>query len=296
MNFPDMSTAPSHCQLVLERPHLCVAHGTVHQQSSWLADNVPDRRFQLVYADPPFYSNRDYGTFSDEWDSLTTYLDEISGWMTALYPLIDETGFFVLHCDYHASHYLKVAGDRIFGYKNFRNEWIWHYSGRRAPATRHVNRKHDVLLVWAKTDRSQFYPVFEPWNRDAYVAMKRQRVHRDEDGREWIWGHQGKGKSHAYRIYLDQHVERGRAIDSVWDMPIINTSAKERVGYPTQKPERLLMRVIELTTRPGDWVGDFAAGSGTTAAAALGLKRSVWIGDINEAAVQLAMNRIGQWK
>jgi site-specific DNA-methyltransferase (adenine-specific) len=290
----DKPAESSIAHLMVSRPDLFVARGSVVQQLAWLSEWHPDRRFQLVYLDPPFYSNKDYGSFSDEWTSLNDYLGEVGGWMSAISPWIDDAGFFVLHCDYHASHYLKVAGDRVFGYNNFRNEWIWHYSGRRIPAGRHVNSKHDVLLVWAKSARSRFNPVFEPWDRRSYVAMKRQQVHVDEAGREWIWGHQGKGKSHAYRIYLDEHVERGRAIDSVWDIPIINTSAKERVGYPTQKPVRLLTRIIELTTREGDWIADFAAGSGTTAVGALRLNRRVWIGDRSEEAVNLAMDRIMQ--
>jgi site-specific DNA-methyltransferase (adenine-specific) len=135
--------------------------------------------------------------------------------------------------------------------------------------------------------------VFEPWQKDEYVAMKKQKVHLDDEGREWIWGHQGRGKSHAYRIYLDEQVRRGRAIDSVWDIPIINTSAKERVGYPTQKPMALMTRVVELTTAPGDWVADFAGGSGTTGVAARALGRRCWIGDANPAAVEMMAVRLG---
>jgi site-specific DNA-methyltransferase (adenine-specific) len=279
--------------IVAVSDELRVARGSVAAQMRWLTHYGFPHYFKLVYLDPPFYSNKDYGSFSDEWDSLTDYLGEMERWLMAVYPWVDDQGFMVLHCDLHASHYLKVVGDRIFGYDNFRNEWIWHYSGRRQPAGRQVNSKHDALLVWAKSPQGRFNPLFESWTRDEYVAMKRQKVQIDEDGREWIWGHQGKGKSHAYRIYLDEQVGRGRAIDSVWDIPIINTSAKERVGYPTQKPLALLSRIIALTTNSGDWVGDFACGTGTTAVAALMSQRRAWIGDINDEAVRLAMGRLG---
>lgn len=271
--------------------NLRIAEGNIEQQVAHLQGRQGPH-FHLVYLDPPFYSNKHYGAFSDQWLSLDDYLGEIEGWVKGVYNVLDDRGFLVLHCDFHASHYLKVMGDRIFGYNNFRNEWIWHYSGRRQPADIRVNSKHDVLLVWAKSDKARFNPVFEPWDRDHYVAMKKQRVHVDEDGREWIWGHQGKGKSHAYRIYLDEQVARGRAIDSVWDIPIINTSARERTGYPTQKPLALLKRVVELTTRPGDWVGDFAAGSGTTGQAAMDLGRCAWVGDANPEAVKIMLERL----
>ena len=278
--------------MVVETDGLRVAQGSLPQQIAWLTHHHFEKRFKLIYLDPPFFSNKDYGQFSDEWESLTAYLSEMEAWLLNVRPWVDDRGFMVLHCDYHAAHYLKVIGDRIFGYDNFRNEIIWHYGGRRQPASRHVNRKHDVLLIWAKTEAAYFNPVFEAWDRDQYVAMKRQKVHVDEDGREWIWGHQGKGRSHAYRIYLDEHVSRGRAIDSVWDIPIINTSAKERVGYPTQKPEALMTRLIELTTGPGDWLADFAGGSGTTAVVGVKLQRQVWVGDINDEAIRLTLDRL----
>ena len=275
-------------------PDVHVALGAVADQVSWLHAHEFSHRFKLVYMDPPFYSNKDYGAFSDEWTSLNEYLDEMKGWLHSIRPWIHESGFLVLHCDYHASHYLKVMGDEIFGYPNFRNEWVWHYTGRRTPAALHVNSKHDVLLVWAKSPAARMNPVYDDWNRDDYVAMKKQKVHRDETGREWIWGHQGRGKSHAYRIYLDEHVSRGRAIDTVWDIPIINTSAKERLGYPTQKPLALLKRVIALTTNTDDWVADFACGSGTTGAAALSMGRRVWLGDQNPEAVQITQKRLSE--
>lgn len=270
-----------------------LASGTIDTQIFGLTRYLGSQRFRLIYLDPPFFSDKDYGSFSDQWSSLDAYLGEMGRWMLLIAPWLDRRGFFVLHCDYHASHYLKVEGDKVFGYDNFRNEWIWHYTGRRQPADRRVNQKHDVLLVWAKTGLARFNPVFEPWQKDEYVAMKKQKVHLDDEGREWIWGHQGRGKSHAYRIYLDEQVRRGRAIDSVWDIPIINTSAKERVGYPTQKPMALMTRVVELTTAPGDWVADFAGGSGTTGVAAGALGRRCWIGDANPAAVEMMAVRLG---
>ncbi|NMP23769.1 DNA-methyltransferase [Sulfobacillus harzensis] len=270
-----------------------IVQGEASTQADFIARELSSLRFHLIYFDPPFYSKKHYGAFSDQWLSLDRYLETIEGWISSAQKVLHDQGFFVLHCDVHASHYLKVMTDRIFGYDNFRNEWIWHYGGRRQPADVHVNSKHDVLLVWAKSRKSRFNPVFEPWDRTEYVVMKKQRVHVDENGREWIWGHEGKGKSHAYRIYLDEQIERGRAIDSVWDIPIINTSAKERTGYPTQKPVALLKRVVQLTTQPGQWVADFAAGSGTTGQAALDLGRHVWLGDVNPEAVQLMVERLG---
>jgi site-specific DNA-methyltransferase (adenine-specific) len=273
-----------------------IAQGSVTEQVRWLLSAAAAERFQLVYCDPPFFSNQDKigdaGRFGDCWPDLDTYLAEMRAWLQAMACLVAPTGFFVLHCDYHASHYLKVTGDAVFGYRQFRNEWIWHYTGRRQPARQRVSQKHDTLLVWAKGPKAVMNPVFEPWDREHYVRMKRQKVYRDETGREWIWGHQGRGRSHAYRIYLDEQVARGRAIDSVWDIPMINTSAKERTGYPTQKPVRLLQRVVQLTAQPGQWVADLAAGSGTTGVAAVSEGCHVWLGDHNPEAISLIRQRV----
>ncbi|MCY0880388.1 MAG: site-specific DNA-methyltransferase, partial [Firmicutes bacterium] len=252
---------------------ILLAQAGLEEQTRFLAQNAPRQRFHLIYWDPPFFTGRqwsgDAGSFEDQWTSLADYLKTVERQMALLAPWLHERGFFALHCDWHASHYLKALGDKLFGYENFRNEIVWHYSGRRQPAGQHVNAKHDVILLWAAGRTARFYPVFEPWTRDEYVRMKKQKVHCDEDGREWIWGHQGRGKAHAYRIYLDEAVARGRAIDTVWDIPIINPGSKERLGYPTQKPLALLERLVQLCTEPGNAVADFMAGSGTTGIAAV---------------------------
>ena len=256
----------------------------------------PDDVFQLIYCDPPFYSGKvrsaDVAEFEDRWSSLEGYLSAMNEAVSAMAERVADTGFFALHCDFHASHYLKVLGDRIFGYDNFRNEIVWHYKGRRQPAVARLNSKHDVILVWAKSSVSRMNALFEPVDRDSYVKMKRKTVHVDEDGREWIWGHMGRGRSRAYRIYLDDVVRQGRAVDDVWDIPIINLTAKERLGYPTQKPLELLTRLVELLSNPGDSVADFMAGSGTLGEAGLTLRRRVLLSDQSPEAIRVIKRRL----
>ncbi len=274
-----------------------IFEGAAEEQYDHLIQNYTPAPFQLIYWDPPFFTGKqqesDSGSFSDSWPDLATYLHWIESYMRRWPSMLADDGFLVVHCDWHAGHYIKALGDEALGYDNFRNEIVWHYTGRRQPARIRVNAKHDTLLVWAKSDAATFYPIFEPWTRDEYVRMKKQEVHRDEDGREWIWGHQGRGQSHAYRIYLDEAVARGRAIDTVWDIPIINTSAKERVGYPTQKPLTLLKRLVGLCTKSGDWVWDPMMGSGTTLMAASQMERNGFGGDQNPDAVRITKARIG---
>jgi site-specific DNA-methyltransferase (adenine-specific) len=122
--------------------------------------------------------------------------------------------------------------------------------------------------------------------------MKKQEVHTDENGDEWIWGHAGKGKSHHYRIYLSEVTRKGRPVDDVWDLPIINTSSKERLGYPTQKPEALLERIVSACSSEGELVLDAYCGCGTTIAVAHRLKRK-WIGmDITYQSISLVLRRL----
>lgn len=273
---------------------MAIAHAPLKEQVAFLGPDCPER-FKLIYWDPPFFSQKIHsavrGTFSDRWTTLDSYLNEMDQHLAQMIPLLHRDGFLAVHCDWHASHYLKVLGDQVLGYDNFRNEIIWHYTGRRQPAGRRINSKHDVILIWSRSKSATMNPVSDQWSREEYIRMKKQKVHED-GGREWIWGHKGKGQSHAYRIYLDEVVAQGRAIDTVWEIPIINTSAKERVGYPTQKPLKLLERLLLLLTNEGDWVADFMMGSGTFAVAALENRRNVWAGDENVEAFDTTLQRI----
>jgi DNA modification methylase len=257
---------------------------------------LPDATLDAIYFDPPFFTGEsqqgDRGQFEDRWASMESYLDWLKPWATEAFRLLKPTGWLWLHLDWHTIHYAKVLLDNVFGIRNFRNEIIWHYTGRRTPAVRRFNQKHDSLLLYGRSPSAKLAPLFEPWTRDEYVTLKRQAVHVDDEGREWIWGHAGRGRSRAYRIYLDDQVDRGRAVDSVWDLPIINTSAKERTGYPTQKPEALLRRIVASSVPPHGLIGDFMAGSGTTACAAWDLGRRFLIADSSPDAVAIAAERL----
>ena len=261
-------------------------------------------KVDLIYLDPPFFSNRHYEviwgdeaevrSFKDRWEGgINVYIEWMRERVAKMYDVLKDTGSFYLHCDWHASHYLKVMLDEVFGYKNFRNEIVWHYTGRRMESPKRFNSKHDVIFFYAKSDETKIknYP-FESYTREEYIKMKKQEVHKDETDREWIWGHAGKGKSHVYRIYIDEVVAKGKAIDSVWDISIINTSSKERLGYPTQKPETLLERIIKASSDKNDIVLDPFCGCGTCNVVAQKLGRK-WIGiDISPTAVTLITKRL----
>lgn len=256
--------------------------------------DFPSDCVDLIYLDPPFFSNKNYEviwgdeaevrSFEDRWEGgIQVYVDWLRDRMLHLHRVLKPTGTLYLHCDWHAGHYLKQMVDEVFGYHRFLNELIWCYeTGGRATSS--FPRKHDTILRYGKTKETKF-------NYDA-IALPRdfstmhEPVHIDEDGREYQRNIKG-GKE--YRYYRDQGV-----LPNDWwvDIQALNPAAKERLGYPTQKPETLLERIILASSDPGDLVLDPFCGCGTTVAVAERLKRK-WIGiDISPTAVRLMKRRV----
>lgn len=297
-----------------------------------LREKFPDRPdgdgyFDLIYLDPPFNSNRDYNVlfkegltdspaqvqaFEDSWhwtaDAQHTFEeligskksamrtnDQISNLMLALEKLVGhndmlayltmmtarlielhrvlkKTGSIYLHCDPTASHYLKIMMDAVFGENNFRNEIIWHYTGG-GRSKKYFSQKHDTILCYSRSDRTTFNID------DVRVPYK------DTSGYAKSGITSATGKK-----YMPNPL--GTPVDDVWDIPIINPMSKERLGYPTQKPEALLERIIKASSNEGDWVLDPFCGCGTTVSVAERLGRN-WIGiDITALAINLIKKRI----
>jgi DNA modification methylase len=189
--------------------------------------------------------------------------------------LLKPAGSLYMHLDWHAVHYVKVLLDELFGYEHFINEVIWSYrTGGRS--TRWFARKHDTLLVYAREIGKHTFHLM----RDG--VFRTDGLNYDKDGRPYK-------QTKAGRLYF--HPD-GPALTDVWEIPFLSTVSLERTGYPTQKPEALLERIIKASTNPGDVVGDFFCGSGTTLAVAKRLGRQ-WIGcDASASAVRLAKGRL----
>lgn len=235
--------------------------------------------FRLIYMDPPFVTQREQRgsrkgySYSDKWPGgLRTYLPWLEERVRALYPLLMDNGSFVLHLDWRAVHYAKIMLDEIFGYERFMNEIIWHYTGG-GRAKRRFSCKHDSLLWYGKGPE----PVF---NIDAVRVPYSKTSGYAKGG---IVAASGK----KYKPH-----PKGTPVDDVWDIPIVNPLAQERVGYPTQKPLALLERLILALSHEGELVGDFCCGSGTTLVAAQNLNRR-WFGcDRSKEAVSCAKKRL----
>jgi len=254
---------------------------------------LPSESIDLIYIDPPFFSGKQYNvifgdqnelrSFSDIWEGgMPGYLIWLNARLYEMKRVLKKTGSIYVHCDWHASHYIKVEMDKIFGYDNFRNEVVWSYN-TRTMTTAWFARKHDVLLFYSKTRGMAFSAdaVRVPHRPESLVQYDRI----DEDGRRY------KQQSHGKRTYLN---ELGQPCPDVWEIQILGSRDKERIGYPTQKPSSLLERVIKASAKQGEIVADFFCGGGTTAAVAQKLGRR-WIAcDQSRVAVAITADRISR--
>ncbi len=246
---------------------------------------IDSKFLDLIYIDPPFYSRVDYKEFSDLWKSLEEYIDFMRERFKEIHRVLKSNGSFYCHCDPNAVFDLKPLLDDIFGRKFFRREIIWNggsVSGFKSQIRGWV-RQHDNILYYTKSGSFTFNKQFAPYKEDYIKKMFR---YKDDEGRLYR-------KRRGGRQYLDE--KPGSAIGDVWnDIYSFQTitRSKEYLGYPTQKPEKLLERIILASSNEGDLIADFFCGAGTTLVVAQKLKRK-WIGvDNNPKAVELSKNRL----
>ena len=205
--------------------------------------------------------------------------------------VLKPTGSIFLHCDPTASHYLKAVMDAVFGRKQFRNEIVWDYSFRLMDLPSFFNRKHDNILFYAKSPKAKFSMLKDQWTREEIIKTRKQKVHLDEAGNELIWMPGGKGHSKSRLKKITDILQEGKAVSDVWSIPIISSSAKERTGYPTQKPLILYDRIIQASSSEGDVVLDPFCGCATTCVAAE-LSHREWAGiDIWDRAHKVVLDR-----
>ena len=288
--------------------------------------HIPDGKIDLIYADPPFNVGKSFGEFDDRWDSDKAYLTYMAARFREMHRILASTGSLYLHCDPTMSHYLKVELDRVFGRANFRNEIIWKRS--TVKGTRGERKTfgvvNDNILVYSKTSKHKIkIPMALP---DVLPKFK----FSDERGRyravtqlmgdgalhanpKYEW--RGINPEHGWRVskvnleklaledrihfnstgrpYRKQYEDEyeGVAVGSIWvDIPIENK--KERTGYPTQKPLKLLERIIKASSNKGDLVFDPFCGSGTTLVSAHNLGRRYIGCDISDEAIRITKKRL----
>ena len=291
----------------------------IENRTLFIADNldilrgIDSETVDLIYLDPPFNTNRNYkapigspaegAEFKDIWTdedikhewygqiaenhealhqiiqasaytadkSMMIYLMAMSIRLIEMKRILKLTGSVYLHCDPTASHYLKLVMDDVFGRDNFRNEVVWHYYNGSSNAKKYYARKHDTLYFYAKSKENTFDDLAA---REPYV-----------EGSNWVNNPESYGE--GYRA--NPH---GKRMHDVWRIPSLNNMAKERTGYPTQKPLALLERIIKVSSNEGDMVLDPFCGCATACVAAEKLQRQ-WVGiDISPSAAVITKIRL----
>jgi len=251
-----------------------------------------DGGFQLIYIDPPFntgstrtrqtletvhdeggerigFAGRRYRTrllaeasYNDDFDD---YLGFLEPRLREARRLLSETGTLYVHLDYREAHYVKLLLDEVFGRECFLNELIWAYDYGAKPKRRWP-AKHDTILVYVK-DRGGYLFDADAVDREPYMAPG---------------------------LVTAEKAARGKRPTDVWWHTIVPTNGTEKTGYPTQKPEGIVRRMVQASTRPGDWCLDFFAGSGTLGAVAAKLGRRYVLVDANPEAVELMRQRLAR--
>ena len=301
---------------------------------------IPDGCVDLIYIDPPFNSNRNYEvfwgetkekrSFEDRHASTQAYIEFMRPRCVELARVLKKTGSFYYHCDDHASHYVKVMLDQVFGANAFQNEIIWKRTGARGDAKR-WNQVHDTLFfytgggafVWNQpylphSDKyiESHYSLRDPGGRRYQLTSivspnprpnmmyewkgfpspeKGWRYSKetmaDLDAKGLIWYPNDKAKRPRFKRYLDSM--KGVPMGTVWtDIPPLNSQAAERLGYPTQKPLALLERIVKASSNEDDIVLDAFCGCGTALVAAQNSKRQ-WIGiDVSPTACRVMAKRL----
>lgn len=247
----------------------------------------------MIYLDPPFFtqkkqklSNASGGRyeFSDNWESRESYLEYMRIRLLEMKRVLKETGNLFLHCDTYASHYLKVLLDEIFNEKNFRSEIIWAYR-RWSNSQKGLIPNHQTILFYSKSDKFNFNTLYCDYSATTNIDQILQERVRNEFGKV-VYKRDKSGN------IINSKEKKGVPMSDVWDIPFLNPKAKERTGYPTQKPIELLERIIKIGSNENDLILDPFCGSGTTLVSAKLLNRR-YIGiDISSKAIALTKQRL----
>jgi adenine-specific DNA-methyltransferase len=266
-------------------------------------------KINLIYIDPPFDSKADYShsvqltpddsgkgggelsadmsalerlAYRDTWeDGTDSYLDMLYPRLQLMHRLLTESGTLVLHCDWHVTGIVRVLLEEIFGKDKFVSEIIWHFSNKYGANSDAFDSFHNTLFVFRKGRSFTFNPIRVPVKEARKQPFR--RWNKELGINEW------QRDSEGNYIYVDS---TEKDLGDVWEIPVINPVANERIGYNTQKPESLLANVVSALTDPNDLVADFFCGSGTTAAVAEKLGRRWITSDLGKASLQVTRNRL----
>lgn len=229
-----------------------------------LSKNINSNTIDLIYSDILYGTGRNFGDYQD----LKPIRSEIESHyvprIREMYRILKETGLIYLQMDYRINHWVRCILDDIFGYENFRNEIVWSYNS--APRKKNCfGHRHDIILRYSKSDNFTFNEIREPYSENINKPKSKLQYYNSE----------------------------GKVIGDVWNINILAQNDKtERCGYATQKPEKLIERIVLSSSNEGDTVADFYLGSGTTAVVCKKLNRNFIGCDSSKKAVDTTLNRL----
>lgn len=267
-----------------------IYHGNCVEKLKEIEANKVD----LIYFDPPFFTQRKHSLtnkdnsktyeFDDKYNSIEEYLKLVENVLQESKRVLKNTGSVFLHCDKTASHNIRVVMDKIFGRENFQSEIIWSYK-RWSNAKKGLLNAHQVIFFYSKTQDFKFNTLYTDYSATTNLDQILQDRERNENGKSVY------KKDENGNVVLGKE-KKGVPLSDVWEIPYLNPKAKERTGYPTQKPVLLLNQILNIVTDEGDLVVDPFCGSGTTCVSAKSLKRQFIGIDISKDAVELANSRL----
>jgi DNA modification methylase len=281
---------------------------------------------KLIYIDPPFAVGADFGfeieiggekaekkqsiieeiAYRDTWGKgISSYLTMMYERLKLMHNLLAEDGSIYVHCDWRVNHLLRFVLDDVFGVNNFRNEIIWHYQTYQGQVRNYFPRKHDIIFFYSKTNNTKF-KLQKDDNPEQTIDFTRWYQYLNENNE--ITGANYPKSDSRFNGYYQRFVKEnhrkpgpddvifkieGNTVDSVWDIKAVDPkNLNEKLGYPTQKPESLLERIIKASSNEGDLVADFFCGSGTTAAVAEKLGRKWIAADLGRFAIHTTRKRL----
>lgn len=267
-----------------------IYHGNCVEKLKEIEANKVD----LIYFDPPFFTQRKHSLtnkdnsktyeFDDKYNSIEEYLELVENVLLESKRVLKNTGSVFLHCDKTASHNIRVVMDKVFGRENFQSEIIWSYK-RWSNAKKGLLNAHQVIFFYSKTQDFKFNSLYTDYSATTNLDQILQDRERNENGKSVY------KKDENGNVVLGKE-KKGVPLSDVWEIPYLNPKAKERTGYPTQKPVLLLNQILNIVTDEGDLVVDPFCGSGTTCVSAKSLKRQFIGIDISKDAVELANSRL----
>jgi len=248
----------------------------------------------LIYLDPPFFTNKIQKlktkdgkkefSYSDIWQSHEEYSKFLFDRLIALKRVLKKNGSIFVHCDRNATHIIRTLLDNIFGEKNFQSEIIWYYK-RWSNSKKGLLPSHQTIYFYSKTKNFKFNKIYTDYSETTNIDQILQKRVRDKNGKTTY------AKDKDGNI-INSDEKKGVPLSDVWEIPYLNPKAKERVGYPTQKPILLLERIIDIASNEGDIVLDPFCGSGTTLVAGKLKNRKVIGIDISKEAIEITKTRL----